>query len=605
MKKKFFIGLGLALELAVSPAFVCAEVVDPEIAAGRLAVRYEEQYPFPVNASLDLSKILLKSRIGRRFILAIMDRSGRVEQFDDSTQTQLAITWNPSGTGVAWLEPVKDGCGFQFKFFNVNSKQTTLFKELQVNTAASPLRFSPGGRYVALVVGSNLTVLDLEKNNAQPQIWFNGVSGVSDFIWVSEDEILTSPNDGSGALHLVSFSKRNRFSVFGQESQIKNLAWSKTHKTLLGSVRQPHQEYDSIFTIKNISTDSKNTVKVGMVSDEKKANAIRPQWIGDSHDFVYIAQEADVQNIKLRRANEAQSVEIHSILGELDIFGITNQKIMILRSATDTQPRLGTLDLKSKKSNAHASFSVIEISGQRKLKDGIGPRLTTIQARDNSPVYVQHWISSRVKGRPASAVVWIHGGPNLRESVKWNAETQEIVSHGIDFVQVNYRGSTGYGRKFEMFGSDASRLDDVEATLNYLKRDYNIPASRIILMGSSYGGYLAAHFTKDRPTDLRGLVLLSPGSFNPQSGLGDNRGPRQKWRANFPVYVYQGLHDCIITPSLGLKTLEDIFGAGFVKGLSNPLSNRLTVFPDEGHHFHRTSSRAVVWSRVLEEMTHE
>jgi hypothetical protein len=56
---------------------------------------------------------------------------------------------------------------------------------------------------------------------------------------------------------------------------------------------------------------------------------------------------------------------------------------------------------------------------------------------------------------------------------------------------------------------------------------------------------------------------------------------------------------------LGLKTLEDIFGAGFVKGLSNPLSNRLTVFPDEGHHFHRTSSRAVVWSRVLEEMTHE
>lgn len=97
----------------------------------------------------------------------------------------------------------------------------------------------------------------------------------------------------------------------------------------------------------------------------------------------------------------------------------------------------------------------------------------------------------RSKQTPAPAVVMIHGGPNWHYSAEWNPLMAHFTSRGYVVLCPNYRGSTGYGRRwqyaaqFDMGGVDTR---DVAAGAQYLLREGL--ASRIAVTGRSHGGYL-------------------------------------------------------------------------------------------------------------------
>ncbi|WP_407936403.1 alpha/beta hydrolase family protein [Limnochorda pilosa] len=91
------------------------------------------------------------------------------------------------------------------------------------------------------------------------------------------------------------------------------------------------------------------------------------------------------------------------------------------------------------------------------------------------------------------AVVLLHGGPSARDRLEWNALVQLIVGSGFTVLQVNYRGSAGYGDAFEHLnvrdvgGGDAR---DVAAAARWLQDMPGIDGTRLICVGGSYGGYL-------------------------------------------------------------------------------------------------------------------
>ena len=97
----------------------------------------------------------------------------------------------------------------------------------------------------------------------------------------------------------------------------------------------------------------------------------------------------------------------------------------------------------------------------------------------------------RSKQTPAPAVVMIHGGPNWHYSAEWNPLMAHFASRGYVVLCPNYRGSTGYRRKwqyaaqFDMGGVDTR---DVAAGAQYLLREGL--ASKIAVTGRSHGGYL-------------------------------------------------------------------------------------------------------------------
>ena len=94
-------------------------------------------------------------------------------------------------------------------------------------------------------------------------------------------------------------------------------------------------------------------------------------------------------------------------------------------------------------------------------------------------------------GRPA--VVYVHGGPNWLTQVTWDPLVQHMVSRGWTVLAPNYRGSTGYGREWQLanrFDLGGGDTQDVVAGADYLVREGLADPSRIALTGESYGGYL-------------------------------------------------------------------------------------------------------------------
>lgn len=91
------------------------------------------------------------------------------------------------------------------------------------------------------------------------------------------------------------------------------------------------------------------------------------------------------------------------------------------------------------------------------------------------------------------AVVEIHGGPTSQDLNTWDPIKQALVSKGIVVISPNYRGSTGYGRKFReanRFVMGDLDLADCASAWEYLVENGIADADKIAVTGASFGGYL-------------------------------------------------------------------------------------------------------------------
>ena len=89
-------------------------------------------------------------------------------------------------------------------------------------------------------------------------------------------------------------------------------------------------------------------------------------------------------------------------------------------------------------------------------------------------------------------VVNPHGGPWVRDSWGYNPEVQLLASHGYAVLQVNYRGSTGYGRAFWQKGFKQwghTMQDDITDGVKWLIEEGIADSKRVAIYGASYGGY--------------------------------------------------------------------------------------------------------------------
>ena len=95
-------------------------------------------------------------------------------------------------------------------------------------------------------------------------------------------------------------------------------------------------------------------------------------------------------------------------------------------------------------------------------------------------------------GKNLPVVVNPHGGPWHRDSWGYNSEVQFLANRGFAVFQMNFRGSTGYGREFweksfKQWGK--SMQDDISDGVNWLIDEGVANPDRIAIYGASYGGY--------------------------------------------------------------------------------------------------------------------
>ena len=116
----------------------------------------------------------------------------------------------------------------------------------------------------------------------------------------------------------------------------------------------------------------------------------------------------------------------------------------------------------------------------------------SIVARDGErlPAYLTVPAGRR---HPGALALLIHGGPNARDFAGFDPEVQALVGCGIAVLQVQYRGSTGFGMRFAGLGNGAVRAmhNDIADARRWAIRQGHADPRQLAVVGASWGGYLA------------------------------------------------------------------------------------------------------------------
>src|SRR5580693_709841 len=115
-------------------------------------------------------------------------------------------------------------------------------------------------------------------------------------------------------------------------------------------------------------------------------------------------------------------------------------------------------------------------------------------SRDGLTIHGYATFPPGVDRRDLPAVLDVHGGPQVRDEWGWNPEAQWLANRGYLCVQVNYRGSTGYGKDFVTAGDHewgAKMHDDLIDAVDYIVGQGWAARDNVAIYGGSYGGYAA------------------------------------------------------------------------------------------------------------------
>ena len=123
-----------------------------------------------------------------------------------------------------------------------------------------------------------------------------------------------------------------------------------------------------------------------------------------------------------------------------------------------------------------------------------------VQTRDGATI--EAYLTAPPGGRPGPLVVLPHGGPEVRDTPNWDRQVQVLAAQGWWVLRPNFRGSGGYGQAFAQQGWTrwGDRMqDDVEDAVAHAIAAKGLDASKVGIMGTSYGAYAALMGAVRRP----------------------------------------------------------------------------------------------------------
>ncbi len=216
------------------------------------------------------------------------------------------------------------------------------------------------------------------------------------------------------------------------------------------------------------------------------------------------------------------------------------------------------------------------------------------------------------------AIVSIHGGPTSQRVATYNADAQFFATRGFAYLEVNYRGSTGYGRSYRDALKEKWGLLDVEDAVGgaqaLVEKGLADPR-RLVIMGGSAGGYTVLNALIRHPGFFRAgiclfgvtnLFTLAAETHKFEAHYLDTLvGPLpeaaeryREWSPIFhadriqdPVAIFQGAEDRVVPPNQAEAIVEVLRRRG--------VPHLYRVYPGEGHGWRRAETIAAFYEEVL------
>ena len=252
----------------------------------------------------------------------------------------------------------------------------------------------------------------------------------------------------------------------------------------------------------------------------------------------------------------------------------------------------------------------------------VAPEAVAFPSHDGETIYGLLYLPRGAgAGNRPPVVLSVHGGPTAQARPGFNAVHQYLLARGYAIFDLNFRGSTGFGKRFTRLDNGRLRpnaVKDMGAAIDWLAQSrYPVDAGRAAVMGGSYGGYMTlAALTQLRDkfdagvnfvgvanwvTALEGASPQLKASDRIEYGNIDDPADRDFFRelsplthvANIrsPLMVLHGAND----PRDPVTEADQIVRAIRERGGDVEYLR----FPDEGHGIRRLSNRVTAYRRVV------
>ncbi|MGV6851037.1 MAG: alpha/beta hydrolase family protein [bacterium] len=257
--------------------------------------------------------------------------------------------------------------------------------------------------------------------------------------------------------------------------------------------------------------------------------------------IVYVNEVGNESDIALSKGLEAafkgQFVRI--------ISRTQDGSMAVVKVSSDRNPgEYYIYDQKAKKMSYFAS-SMPKIKADKMAR--VEPFILT--ARDGLKMYGQLTIPNGVEKKNLPLVIYPHGGPyGVGDHWGWSARPQLLANRGYLVLQLNYRGSGGYGDDFEQAGYTVwgtKMQDDLTDATHWAINSGLADPDRICIHGVSYGGYASMQAVVREP-DLYKCTIPDAGlyEFKLQWSKADSFiGARSKYKANYMEQAIGGLEN--------------------------------------------------------------
>jgi len=333
-----------------------------------------------------------------------------------------------------------------------------------------------------------------------------------------------------------------------------------------------------------------------------------PRWSPDGHRIAYTRNEqADIQiMVTTVNGGETERISTRRGVNANPSWSADGERVYALHQSPDHAPNVVAYD-----TGGSGAISLAEGApgGLTDPEAFVYPEHVSWQSSDGTEVYGLLLEPTTIVSDRHPALIHIHGGPTAQTLMQWDPISQYWVSRGWTVLKPNFRGSTGYGRKYtDLLHGTWTDLDlqDNVTSINLLRERHLVDTRRVVAWGGSGGGlatfacmamapgtfaagvalYGVSDYVNFRhQTDRLARYLFDAelGPIEEQYDLWVQRSPvTHAARTERPLLVLQGDADRRVPPAQSEAMVEALKKAG--------KTVEYHLYPGEGHGWRQTAT---------------
>ncbi|MCZ4242766.1 S9 family peptidase [Pedobacter punctiformis] len=308
------------------------------------------------------------------------------------------------------------------------------------------------------------------------------------------------------------------------ESQPFKAVITNNFKTTLDPVAIAEDQPDVLYAISNVNRDKNALVELDLKTGKEKKilfandtlNVIEAKYSRAKKKMIFVTCETwKKEKFYLDSTIRVNYNKIDALLPGTEWRVEDKDKldnVFVVRTFTDKNP--GSYYLYFADQNKLRKLA--DINSSIKEEDMCEMKPISYKSVDGLTINGYLTLPKNKKASNLPLVVLPHDGPKWRNSWGYNADVQFLANRGYAVLQVNYRGSIGYGKTFYAAGFkqlDDKIQEDVNAGVRWLIEQKIVNSKKVAIYGNGFGGYIALNCLYKNP-DLYSCGGSNSGVIN-------------------------------------------------------------------------------------------